>query len=306
MPQICASFNLMAKRNLFSKTVVIAAVIGSLVMTLVCTFAPMTIQLAVLGAYVSVVTGLVLDILGTENERVEQLAKIERQLGISFQIARDSNVFEEFEKIVENISKTLNIKNELFQELAVEQLRQIGKVTEAISQGYIEFKETETWRVTYERILRSTPVSHYYSVAYISSIDYWQDEPGKRSLQLNYRLQDEKGLNVERIAIIADSIWPVGNELPEEPIGQWLLDQHDHGIWTEIVRESQIIDEPDLHRDFGIYTDVAVGQQIIDKRARTSRFVLSFNSGEIAAAKQRWERLKLFSKSIRQILDRSH
>ena len=274
-------------------------------MALVCTIAPPAAQLAMIGTLTSIVVGLVLEIIDLENARNERLSQLEALLGISLLIARDSSVFQEFEQIVENIARTTKIDNALFQELALDQIKRIGQVTSDVSRGRIEFNETETWRIAYEQVLRSLPVTHYYSVAYVASNRYWQDEPGKRSLQLNYQLQDEKGLNVERIAIIADSIWPTGQELPSDPIGQWLMDQHEQGIWIEVVRESQIVDEPDLHQDFGIYMDVAVGHQVTDSQSRTSKFVLSFNQQEMATALHRWERLKLFSKSIRQILDQS-
>ncbi len=83
--------------------------------------------------------------------------------------------------------------------------------------GTLAFEGTESWRIIYEALLRGRHVFLYRSVAWAIRDQYWQDEPGKQSTQLNLQLVDEQTLNIERIVILNDSIWPVGQRLPDEP-----------------------------------------------------------------------------------------
>ena len=64
---------------------------------------------------------------------------------------------------------------------------------------------------------------------------YWQDEPGKQSLQLNFEMMDEGTLNIERIVIIADDLWPTDERFPVEPIREWIESQHNHGLWIKLA-----------------------------------------------------------------------
>lgn len=292
-------------RRFLSSQIVVVTLIGSVLMAIVCAFGSIAIQIAVLGGYISILGGLALEIFEDQNTKDQQLESLELLIRASRRLAKDSPMSREFEKIVDGIQASSNIESELFRELAIEELARIGQQTELLGRGIITFDETEAWRVAYERILRSPLVSRYFSVSLIRSADYWQDEPGKRSIELNYQLQDEKRLNVERIAIISASIWPDESDRPNSPIFEWLLDQYSNGIWTELVRETSVIDEPDLLVDSGRYSDLAVGCQFLDSKSRTSKFTLSFNKADIEAAKQRWQRLSLYSISMKQILDQT-
>ena len=46
-------------------------------------------------------------------------------------------------------------------------------------------------------------------MAWVKNANYWQDEPGRKSMAVNFELNDAEQLNIERIAIIADELWPV-------------------------------------------------------------------------------------------------
>ena len=53
----------------------------------------------------------------------------------------------------------------------------------------------------------------------------------------------------------------------------------------------------------GLYGTRAVGIQELDERCRTIRFTLSFNDSDLQLARNRWERLELFAKPFRELLD---
>lgn len=192
-----------------------------------------------------------------------------------------------------------------YRELATERLERLGRELETLAAGVIPFQTTETWRVAYEGLLRSPGLYSYRSVAWVRTADYWQDEPGRKSLALNYELHDEGRLRVERIVILSDELWPVENRFPCDESLQWIDEQHRHAIWICLVRESALAGEPDLPADFGIYGGRAVGVHELDAAARTLRFSLSFDPADVQAAEDRWRRLTVYATSYGKLLDQA-
>jgi hypothetical protein len=119
-------------------------------------------------------------------------------------------------------------------------------------------------------------------------------------------LQDARTVRIERTAIIADHLWPELSLFPGEPIHSWLEEQHRHGIWVRLVRESQLATEADLVGDFGIYGTRAVGTQTSDPEGRTLNFTLDFDFELVKRAEERWDRLAVYCVSYRELLDQQH
>ncbi|MEM7317290.1 MAG: hypothetical protein AAF497_29540, partial [Planctomycetota bacterium] len=82
-----------------------------------------------------------------------------------------------------------------------------------LGQGRIAFSATETWRTIYERVLSRCQVRRYLSVALIRSDSYWQDLPGRASLEFNFQLV-EHGFTVQRTFIIDPFFWPPSAKTP--------------------------------------------------------------------------------------------
>ena len=190
----------------------------------------------------------------------------------------------------------------IYRELAFDRAREVSQELTSLARGKIVFQSTESWRTTYEKLLLSRGLYRYRSVAHVRTPAYWQDEPGRRSMRANYQAGSH-GLQIERIVVVADGLWPDGELLPMEPIAGWIDDQVRHGIDVRIVRESRV--EADLRADLGLYGNRAVGWQELDDQGRTVRFTLSFDFAELLAAEARWDRLTVYATSYRQILDRS-
>ena len=132
---------------------------------------------------------------------------------------------------------------------------------------------------------------------------YWQDEPGKRSMSVNFEAA-HRGVLVERVIILRDELWPRNQLLPSQEILPWIEEQHNHGLWVTLVRESDLSSrEPDLLVDMGIYGDRAVGVQELDEMCRTLRFTLDVDPEAVQAADARWQRLLLYARSLRSLLD---
>ena len=168
-------------------------------------------------------------------------------------------------------------RDPVFRDLALGRARQLEVELGEIAKGRIVFAGTERWRMAYERLLRSPGLHLYRSVAVIRTAHYWQDEPGRQSIVVNFAAHREQALNIERIAIVADALWPATERRPIEPLQGWLTDQHAHGLSVRLVRLSELEREPDLVLDMGIYGTRAVGIQEQDDQGRTVRFTLSFD-----------------------------
>ena len=190
----------------------------------------------------------------------------------------------------------------LLHELASPRLGAILQETESLGQGKVVFASTESWRTAYERILRSDGLACYLSVAWRRTEDYWQDAPGRHSIELNYQLV-RAGLAVERTIILNDYFWPLAASLPARVIWTWIEEQHRRGLLMRLVRESTVAAEPDLLCDFGLYGHRACGLLELDDQCQTVRFTLDFTTQSVESYRERWRRLLLYSQSFESLLD---
>jgi hypothetical protein len=225
-------------------------------------------------------------------------------LEVPFALARDADIFARYQYIAGSLTKISRTLDPIFRELALESLDETVRRVHSLADGELTFEGTEAWRLVYERLLRSPGLYQYRSVALIQSETYWQDEPGRKSMAVNFELQSIGQVSIKRIAIIADDLWPTGDLWPAEMISQWIHEQHARGIPIGFVRESAISAEPDLLADIGIYGSRAVGTQELDHQSRTTRFRLEFDFATVAAAEERWNRLAVYSESFASYLDR--
>lgn len=181
-------------------------------------------------------------------------------------------------------------------------LANLGERFQVLADGTIVFSDAQAWQTIYEQFMRSPDIKKHWSVAWVKSADYWQDELGQQCLAANFAA-GRRGMLIHRLIIIADQLWPTSDHLPHEPILQWIDDQNNQGINLGLVRKSTVAHELDLLADIGIHGDRAVGMQELDEQSRVVRFVLTFDTDKVQAAKARWERLKLYAVSYWTLLD---
>lgn len=218
-------------------------------------------------------------------------------------LARDEDVFARYREFSRSLL-TISWQNDpIYREVALRRLTEMAGELDSVAHGEVTFEGTETWRIVYEKLLRSPGLFQYRSVSRMSTDSYWQDEPGRRSLKLNIELHEKEQISVERIVIVKDSDWLSDAVLPSERIRQWIHQQHVVGIWIALVRESQLANEPDLLADFGIYGTRAVGTQQVDSHGRTVSFRLQFDFSTVEEAEARWKRLQVYATSYGDLLD---
>jgi len=278
------------------------AVLGTsaVIVGLTALFLPLAWSVAVVGFLVSALLSLaVVNFLRTTNPSDEASL-----LEAPFILAGDPELFTRYQQLAESMVKISRQADPIFRDIALEQLDDLTRKANTIAGGTFVFEGTETWRIVYDRLLRSPGLHLYRSVAWVKNQHYWQDEPGRKSMAVNFELHDSERLNIERIAIIADELWPAGEVWPAELVRQWLHQQHARGIWIKFVRQSVLEQEPELLADIGIYGSRALGIQELDAQCRTVRFTLIFEFGKVAEAEDRWKRLAVYAESFASYLDR--
>ena len=188
----------------------------------------------------------------------------------------------------------------LARELASLRLATIADEMEELGKGSVVFSGTESWRAAYQNLLLTLKVKSYLSVAWFRTADYWDDAPGRHSMQLNFDLAD-RGFRIERIHILPDHLWPAADRWPVPGVLARLQEQKARNILVYVAREHDLAQEPDLLCDFAIYGDRATGRQELDEKARTQRFVLSFDEDSHCQAFARWERLGLYAIALDEL-----
>jgi len=263
---------------------------------------PLPVMVAYLGVLASALLGLSVATLratrSTENQP--------RQLQTLMTLSRDPEISAAHDAIASGLEQIAQQRDPIYRRLALQRIQAMSEQCALLAKGTIEFPSTESWRVVYEELLRCPGLHLYRSVAYIESAHYWQDGPGQQSTRLNLELQSSGVVSVERTAIIADHLWPETSLFPIEPLHEWLEEQHRHGIWIRLIRESALGTETDLLTDFGIYGSRAVGMQLADPAGRTIRFVLSFDFEKVRQAESQWSRLAVYATSYKDLLDQQH
>ena len=62
-------------------------------------------------------------------------------------------------------------------------LANLGDQLQVLADGTIVFSDAQAWQTIYDQFLRSPDITKHWSVAWVKSADYWQDEPGQQEVQ---------------------------------------------------------------------------------------------------------------------------
>jgi hypothetical protein len=301
---LVGSTQLNPRSALLSFRFVVPALVGSLTMALVSAFASASTQVAVLGGLVSILAGLFHSFMQQDEERERNRNQILERLSVPLALVSHQDLYDQYLAICQALNELAQNGDPILREMACLKLASVTNQIASLAAGTVVFSGTEAWRTVYDQILKSPDVKHYRSVAWVRSPDYWQDPPGRQSMQANFTAA-HRGVLIERAIILHDPLWPRGDLLPRKAILPWIEEQHNQGLWLTLVRQSDLASESELLCDQGIYGDRAVGLQELDEHSRTIRFTLSFDAQNVRLAHDRWERLGLYTISFRRLLDKS-
>lgn len=278
------------------------AIVGSLLMAAVSAFGTISAELAMLGTFISILGGLFLSYLGQEDQRERLRTEAIESLAVPLSLASDPDLYQQYQDIAASLTALAKQDNPILRRIALLKFSSVAEQVRSLANGRIVFSWTEGWRTVYEDLLASPDVKEYRSVAWVRTPKYWQDEPGKRSMRKNFEAI-HRGTLIERIILMRNELWPQGQHFPSPEILPWIEDQHNHGVWIALVRESDLSHEADLLMDIGIYGDRAVGVQELDEAGRTLRFTFETDLQAVQLADERWKRLLLYARPFDNLLD---
>ena len=281
---------------------VVTAVSGTLLILLVSIVADSIVQTATIGLLVSLGGGLLAANLQQLRQHDLRLAAFLTHLRLPLILASDHQFFDQYQKLAAGLIEIGKQPSPVLRHFAALRISAISEEIHELGRGKAEFHSTETWRTVYRDLLQGLTVKSYYSVAWVKSKDYWDDPPGRHSIRLNLELAD-RSYRIERMLIIPDELWPFDASHPAPEMLRWIREQQDHGIHIALVREHELLGEPELLCDFGIYGDQAVGFQELDDQSKTVRYTLDFDPATRRNALDRWERLRLYAIPFTSLLD---
>jgi hypothetical protein len=273
-----------------------------LVIALSATAIAASLEFLVLGMLLSIGLGVTCECLWRLRHNGFQ-AHPPSLLETPIQLAADQRVFAQYDRLARSLLCISRHRDSIFRGVALDQLERICQQLNQLAGGMLVFEGTETWRIVYETLLRSPGLHLYRSVAWVKDRRYWQDEPGRKSMAVNFELHAAGRVTIERIAIIADELWPDGEPLPDERVHLWIREQHEQGIAVKLLRESALSTELELIADLGIYGFRALGVQELDDASRTVRFTLTFDPEKVKEAEVRWQRLSVYATPYATWLD---
>ena len=150
---------------LFSFRFLATAIAGSVLMALVSTFAPTPAQLAMLGAFISILGGLFVSYLGQEEQRERDRAEAIRSLSVPLTLAADPELYARYQEIARALTALSRRTDPILRRIALLKLASVNEQIDSLANGKIVFAVTEAWRTVYEELLRSSDLRQYRSVA---------------------------------------------------------------------------------------------------------------------------------------------
>src|SRR5262245_33769083 len=205
------------------------ALVGSLTMALACAFGPPAAQLAVLGAFVSILGGLFLRYLDQEEARDRRRTELLEKLAIPLTLAPEHDLYHPYLAYCRTLTELAGQHDPILREIAALKLASVTGQIESLAGGMVVFAGTEAWRNVYGKLQASPDIKEYQSVGWVRSKDYWQDPPGRQSMRANFEAV-HGGTLIDRIVILRDDLWPRQHVLPTDEILPWLEEQNNHGL----------------------------------------------------------------------------
>src|SRR5207302_1566908 len=148
------------------------------------TFGPLSAQVALLGAFVSILGWLFLAYLEQDEERERQRAELLEKLSVPLALAPDPELYQRYSSICRGLTELAEQSDPVLRQIALLKLSSVVGQIGSLAGGTVVFAGTEGWRTVYEQLLRSPDIREYRSVAWVRSKDYWQDQPGRQSIQV--------------------------------------------------------------------------------------------------------------------------
>src|SRR3954469_13335692 len=101
--------------------------VGSLTMAVVCTFAPLPAQLAVLGSCVSILAGLFVSYMEQEEERERRRAELLERLQVPVALAPEHDLFDQYRRFSAALAALARQTDPVLRDLALLKLASVSR-----------------------------------------------------------------------------------------------------------------------------------------------------------------------------------
>jgi hypothetical protein len=276
------------------------AVLGSALMILAALFGATAFQLAALGCLVSVASGFALVYLSRPRDRAAEV----KQPIVPPALATHPQLSRLYQVVSETLIAVAGRPDGNLKEAIVQKLVALGVQFRAVASGTVASGGAESWYVAHDAVLTIPDLREYRAVVWVRTAGCASDPAVQESLRATFAAA-HRGVLVERILVLPESLWPDGRLLPTDDIFPWIEEQHNHGLRVILLRGRDLATESELSVDTCVFDDWAVGTRDLDDRSRTVRVALDFTPATVRAALDRMERLFHLGISVRNLLDRA-
>ena len=132
-------------------------------------FSTVSAQVSALGVLVAVATGLLWETHGDWRHWRKNTGILDTPLFL----AHDAALFEPYREISSSLLKISQNSDRIYRDVALEQVAQVSEQLGRLARGTVIYAGTETWRIAYDKLLRSPGLHLYRSVAWVKNRQYW-------------------------------------------------------------------------------------------------------------------------------------
>lgn len=258
------------------------------------------LPLAIVGAGVCAVGGIVLAHIGRSRpqEGAGEPAVVPSELAADAELSRLNSVLHD--ALIAVASQPDGSRKDA----VTQKLVALGVQFRAVSTGAGSASGSESWHVAHDAVLAVPDLMEYRAVIRVWTPEVAQDAASQESLRATLAAA-RRGVLVERILVLPDALWAVGQHLPAADIRPWIESQQAHGFRVILVRERDLGPVTDPVIDICVFDDWAVGTRDLDANARTTRVVLDFAPAVVRAARDRLDHLSRVGIPFGELLDRA-
>ncbi|WP_157469239.1 hypothetical protein [Gemmata sp. SH-PL17] len=180
----------------------------------------------------------------------------------------------------------------------------LGVQFRRVASGTASFTGPASWYVAHDAVLTVPGLKEYLAVIWVRAPADIHNPVIQEGLRATYAAV-RRGVLVERVLVVSDSLWPADRILPTDDIRPWIEDQHNHGLRVILLRERDLLNDTGRAVDTCVFDDWGVGTRNLDDRDQTLRVTLDFAPDAIRIARERLDRLSQIGIPYGELLERA-
>ncbi|VTR91602.1 Membrane protein OS=Rhodopirellula europaea 6C GN=RE6C_02843 PE=4 SV=1 [Gemmata massiliana] len=257
------------------------------------------LPLALLGAGFGIVGGLVSASILRWNH-----ANLSKHQVVPPELATNTELVRVYHILREALFTVASGPDGIPKETLTQKIVALGVQLRAMATGTNTFAGSGSWYVAHDAVLAVPDLREYLAVVRVRDPECVRDPVIQESLRATFAAVN-RGVLVERVLVISDTLWPGDRVLPTDDVRPWIEDQHNHGLRVILLRERDLPTDTSGPIDTCVFDDWGVGTRDLDDRSQTVRVALDFAPGAVRAARERLDRLSQIGIPFGELLERA-